>query len=250
MILYLDGMSNSSVNQREIEHFAADAARWWDVDGPFKPLHRLNPVRMQYIKERICAHYGLDYKSLNALSDLSVIDVGCGGGLVCEPMARMGADVTGIDADAVAISVATSHAEENGLDIDYLNKAAEDVQEQFDVVLALEIIEHVNDPQDFVAMCSRFLKPGGIIIFSTLNQTPKSFAFGIVAAEYLLQWVPRGTHNWKKFVKPATLARMMRAGGLAPEDTCGLVFNPIKNEFLLSAHDLDVNYFICGSKAL
>ncbi|MFP4313252.1 MAG: bifunctional 2-polyprenyl-6-hydroxyphenol methylase/3-demethylubiquinol 3-O-methyltransferase UbiG [Alphaproteobacteria bacterium] len=240
-------MSNT-VDEKEIQAFSKDADHWWDPEGPFKPLHKLNPVRMGYIKDQICAHFGRDSAPLKSLEGLEIIDIGCGGGLVCEPLARMGATVTGADADAVAIEMAKDHAHNAGLDITYVNKPAENIQDQFDVVLALEIIEHVSDPQAFVENCARLCKPGGLIIFSTLNRTPKSYALGIVAAEYILRWVPQGTHSWKKFVKPSELARYARQACIKPQKTSGLIFNPLKNGFSISSTDIDVNYFMVCTK--
>ena len=257
---------SSSLDKKEIENFAKDSAHWWDESGPFAPLHRLNPARLSYIKAQICAHFARDVNDFIALKGLKVLDVGCGGGLVCEPMARMGAAVTGIDADTQAIEVAKAHAQESDLKITYkatttdqllhsLRKQgpsstrAEDSRFRgkdnlFDIVLALEIIEHVSDIQSFVNSCAALVKPGGIIIFSTLNRTAKSFALGIVAAEYILRWVPRGTHNWKKFVKPSELSRAARAANLTPQNISGLVYNPLNGEFSISKTDIDVNYFM------
>ena len=241
-------MPMSSIETREIENFSKDAPAWWDENGPFKPLHRLNPVRLSYIKSRICTHFGRDEAALNALNGLKVLDIGCGGGLVCEPLARMGAQVTGADADSVAIETAQDHAQAGGLKIDYINKPAEEINKQFDVVLALEIIEHVSNPQSFVQSVSKLVKPDGLVIFSTLNRNPKSFLMGIVAAEHILRWVPVGTHSWQKFIKPSELSRMARNAGLRADDIAGLVFNPIQNEFSLSEKDLDVNYLLCCKK--
>ena len=263
---------SSTVNKAEIEQFSKDAPTWWDESGPFSPLHRLNPARMSYIKNQICTHYGRDEKAINALQNLSVIDIGCGGGLVCEPLARMGAKVTGADADPVAIEVAKDHAAQGDLSITYFNESAEslilmssprkrgpspgkssnqpdpclrrDDTIGFDVVLALEIIEHVDAPEDFVKNCARLCKPGGLVIFSTLNRTAKSFALGVVAAEYILRWVPKGTHNWKKFVKPSELSRLCRAANLSPHNIKGLIYSPLSNGFELSDTDIDVNYFM------
>lgn len=236
-----------SVEREEIEHFSKDAPRWWDESGPFAPLHRLNPVRLEYIKAQICSHFGRDIKDLRSLAGLQVLDIGCGGGLVSEPMARMGAAVTGIDADNVAISVAKDHAAQSELQIDYQCTTAESLlssSHAYDVVLALEIVEHVSNISDFVASCSRLVKPGGLVIFSTLNRTPKAFALGIVAAEYILRWVPRGTHSWKKFVRPSELAAAARQNGLSLADITGLIYNPLKGGFTLSKTDLDVNYLM------
>lgn len=238
----------NTVNAQEIQNFSKDSDHWWDIKGPFRPLHRLNPVRLGYIKSQICAHFGRDMNSLKTYEGLNILDIGCGGGLVCEPLARLGGVITGIDADANAIEVAKAHAENEGLNIDYICGAAEDEKRQFDVVLALEIIEHVDNRDDFVKSVMNLCKPGGLVIFSTLNRTAKSFALGIVAAEYILGWVPKGTHHWKKFVKPSELSRMVRQNGGTPADICGLAFNPIPNEFHLALQDFDVNYLMAVRK--
>ncbi len=225
----------STIDQDEIQNFAKDSSHWWDLDGPFAILHRLNPVRLDYI----LSHVG-DVKGK------SILDIGCGGGLVCEPLARLGAQVTGVDADTQAIEIAQAHGE--GLDITYINGAAEDLQQQFDIVLALEIIEHVANPALFVQQVSKLVKPGGVVIFSTLNRTAKSFALGIVAAEYITRWVPRGTHDWKKFIKPSELAKMVRPADLTTEDITGLYYKPVEGEFVLSKDHLAVNYFMTAHK--
>ncbi len=236
--------NNTTIDPSEIQNFAKDSSRWWDENGPFKPLHRLNPVRMSYIKKQICDHYKHDFEQLNALDGLKILDIGCGGGLVSESLSRMGATITGADADENAINTARAHAEGTGLEIEYKCGNAADIDNKFDVVCALEIIEHVTDPNDFISLCKDKLKPGGLLIMSTLNRTPKSYALGIIAAEYLLRWVPRGTHTWSKFLKPSEITRYARQYGLTPHDVTGLIFNPIKNEFELSNTDLDVNYLI------
>lgn len=236
----------STVLKGEVEKFSKDAPRWWDENGPFAPLHRLNPARMGYIRGQVCGHFSLSETDLKVFKGLSMLDVGCGGGLVCEPLARLGADVTGIDADPVAIETAQEHAEVSGLEIDYQYRAAENLKTKYDVVLALEIIEHVEDPAQFVKTISKLVKPGGLVIFSTLNRTPKSFALGIVAAEYVLNIVPRGTHSWRRFVKPSELARHLRAAGMEPKNISGLVLSPLSGEFKISENDTDVNYFMSG----
>jgi len=238
----------STVLKTEIEKFSKDAGHWWDENGPFKPLHRLNPTRMAYIREQICKHYDLSATDLKPLKGLSVLDVGCGGGLVCEPLARLGGTVTGIDADSIAIEVAQAHAKQSGLKISYANKAAENLKEKFDVLLALEIIEHVQDPAKFVKTIATLAKPDGIVIFSTLNRTPKSYTFGIIAAEYILNIVPRGTHRWKSFVKPSELVKHCAAAGLRPKNISGMIFNPLTQDFEISKSDMGVNYLLSASK--
>lgn len=229
---------SSSINQKEIGNFAKDSTHWWDESGPFAILHRLNPVRIQYILDQIKDRFD------QPLEKLSILDVGCGGGIVCEPLARLGAKITGIDADANAIDVAKKHAKESGLKITYFEQPVEQITEKFDIVLALEIIEHVNEPQDFIKNCAKIIKPGGLLIVSTLNRTPKAFALGVVAAEYIMNYVPRGTHDWKKFIKPSELSGWMRQQNLKPTDLTGLVLNPLSNEFELSSNKIDVNYFL------
>tara|TARA_B100001989_G_scaffold136705_2_gene96810 strand:- start:763 stop:1500 length:738 start_codon:yes stop_codon:yes gene_type:complete len=234
----------TTINAEEIEHFSKTSDQWWDENGPFKPLHRLNPVRIKYIKDQICTHFDIDPDKAQPFKNLKILDIGCGGGLVCEPMARLGAKTSGIDADQKAIACAKEHATLQDLDIEYICGDAADLKQKYDVVLALEIIEHVNTPCEFVSICKTLLKPDSIVIFSTLNRTAKSYALGIVAAEYILRWVPTGTHSWKKFIKPSELARFARAQNFDIIDVSGLIFNPIKNEFCLSENDLDVNYFM------
>ncbi|NQZ13574.1 MAG: bifunctional 2-polyprenyl-6-hydroxyphenol methylase/3-demethylubiquinol 3-O-methyltransferase UbiG [Alphaproteobacteria bacterium] len=241
----------NTVDKQEIQNFSKDSAHWWDENGPFKPLHHLNPVRLSYIKKQICDHYGRDVNAFDSYKDLEILDIGCGGGLVCEPMARLEGNVTGIDADENAIHVAKAHAKEFGLNIDYhctSSDALINTGKQYNVVLALEIIEHVADRDVFVKSVLSLCKPGGLVIFSTLNRTAKSYALGIVAVEYILRWVPMGTHDWKKFVKPAELARHIRKTGATVSDICGLVYNPLKNDYALKSHDTDVNYFMAIKK--
>ena len=242
-------MKARTVDDTEIAHFAKDSAGWWNPDGPFKPLHWLTPARMEFIRGAVGFHYGLPDEARTPFKGLSVLDIGCGGGLACEPMARLGAKVTGVDADQSAITVARAHAADQNLEIDYVAGAAEDLgKKTYDIVLALEVIEHVSDPQVFMSLCSKLLKPGGILIVSTLNRTWKSYALGIVAAEYILNWAPKGTHDWKKFIQPAELARMSRQQGLTVIDVCGMVYDPVKRDFFLKPQDVDINYFLVAKK--
>lgn len=238
----------NTVDAREIQNFSKDAARWWDVNGPFAPLHKLNPTRLSYLRGQIDAHYGCNPTDLTPYKKLSILDIGCGGGLVCEPMARLGASVTGIDADTAAIDIARDHAAQSGLAITYRAVTTAGLKQTFDVVFALEIIEHVTDPAQFMTEVAALVKPNGLVIFSTLNRTAKSYTLGIIAAEYLLRWVPAGTHRWKKFVKPSELARLARQAGLSPHHIQGMVYHPLDKEFVLSANDTDVNYFMAAIK--
>ncbi len=239
-----------TADPQEIANFSKDAGSWWDENGPFRPLHRLNPARLDYLRRRIVAHFGPKKSDLKPFAGLKILDIGCGGGLICEPLARLGAAVTGIDADPKAVSVARQHAGESGLDIQCRCADAETLPEaeKYDVVLGLEIIEHVTDPEFFVRMCVNLCRPGGLVIFSTLNRTPKSYALGILAAEYLLRWVPRGTHTWQKFVRPSELARYVRASGAQPINVTGLVYDPLRQNFSLSETDMDVNYFLSAHR--
>ncbi|QQG35606.1 MAG: bifunctional 2-polyprenyl-6-hydroxyphenol methylase/3-demethylubiquinol 3-O-methyltransferase UbiG [Micavibrio aeruginosavorus] len=240
----------TTVDPEEISHFGKDSRYWWDENGPFAPLHRLNPARMGYLRDVIVRHYNRQTTGLKPLQDLHILDIGCGGGLVCEPLARMGAAVSGIDADSNAIATAKDHACAAGLNINYQVASTDHMKSQFDVVLALEIIEHVASVDKFVDNCVNLCKPGGLIVFSTLNRTPKSFALGIIAAEYILRWVPTGTHNWKKFVRPAELASALRQAGALPQEMRGLRLNPLRQEFEIVENDVDVNYFMVALKPI
>lgn len=237
----------NTINAQEIQNFSKDSDHWWDEAGPFKPLHLLNPTRLSYFKSQICEHFDLNKASSKPYKKLDIIDVGCGGGLVCEPMARLGANVTGIDADSNAINVAKEHAEQSDLKINYEATSSENVKKKYDVVLALEIIEHVDNPELFVKSIINLCKPDGIIIFSTLNRTPKSYALGIIAAEHILRWVPQGTHSWKKFVKPSELSKLIRNNKAVPKDLSGMIYNPFNKEFSISKSRIEVNYFLTAT---
>ncbi|MEM8693678.1 MAG: bifunctional 2-polyprenyl-6-hydroxyphenol methylase/3-demethylubiquinol 3-O-methyltransferase UbiG [Pseudomonadota bacterium] len=238
-------MDQSTVDPREITKFEAISAEWWDPNGKFKPLHMLNPCRLDYITAQIAAEFDRDLTAPNPFSGLRLLDVGCGGGLLSEPMSRLGADVVGADAAEGNIPVAQVHAQQSGLSIDYRHITAEALAEQgelFDIVLNMEVIEHVADPQVFLNACKTLLKPGGLLICSTLNRTPRSFAAAIVGAEYIMRWLPKGTHEWSKFITPEELFGLLSAAGVDPVDRKGFVFNPFTWGWSLSDRDLAVNY--------
>lgn len=240
-----------TVDAADVERFERIAARWWDPAGPFKPLHRITPVRVAFIRDQVTAHFGRDPLAPHPLAGLSVLDVGCGGGLLAEPMARLGAATTGIDAGRETIDAARKHAEQSGLSIDYQCRTIEDLAAsgaQFDVVLASEIVEHVADVPAFLEALATVVRPGGGLMMSTLNRTAKSFAFAIVGAEYLLRWMPRGTHDWRRFLKPSELAAGLRPSGIEVVRVAGMVFNPVSGAWQLSERDLDVNYLLFGRK--
>lgn len=241
--------TTGTVDPAEIERFSRIAGEWWDPTGKFAPLHRLNPVRIGYIRDRAAAHWTRDALSGSPLDGLSLLDIGCGGGLLSEPMTRLGARVTGVDAGARNISVAALHAERQGLAIDYRQGTAEALAEsgaQFDIVLALEIVEHVSDVDLFLRSCGRMVKPGGLLFLSTLNRTAKAWALAIAGAEYVLGWLPRGTHEWKKFLKPSEVVRGLRGGGIETQEIVGVVYHPLGRNWSLNKSDLDVNYMLFG----
>ena len=245
--------AHTTVDPAEVERFSRIAQEWWDPAGKFAPLHRLNPVRLSFIRDRAAAHWQRDPLSAAPLSGLSLLDIGCGGGLLSEPMARLGASVTGVDAASRNVSVAARHAEGQALTIDYRQGTAEALAAsgaQFDIVLALEIVEHVADVDLFLASCSRMVKPGGLLFLSTLNRTAKAWALAIAGAEYLLGWLPRGTHDWRKFLKPSEVVNSLRRGGVETEEIVGVVYSPLGRAWSLSKSDLDVNYMLYGRKLL
>jgi 2-polyprenyl-6-hydroxyphenyl methylase/3-demethylubiquinone-9 3-methyltransferase len=240
----------STVDDAEVAKFSAMASQWWDPDGKFKPLHRFNPVRLGYIRERASARFDRGPRDRRPFEGLRLLDIGCGGGLLCEPMARLGADVVGADASRTNIAVASLHAGEMGLEIDYRTTRAEtlaEAGETFDIVLNMEVVEHVADVSLFMAACASMVRPGGLMFTATLNRTLKSFALAIVGAEYVLRWLPKGTHQWEKFVTPDELRASIEAGGLRVEDTRGVVYNPFTDAWSLST-DTDVNYMILASR--
>jgi len=243
--------AHTTVDPAEIERFSRIAGEWWDPAGKFAPLHRLNPLRIGYIRDRAAQHWQRDALSGVPLQGLSVLDIGCGGGLLSEPMARLGARVTGVDAAARNVGVAARHAEKQGLAIDYRRGTAEALAasgNQFDIVLALEIVEHVADVDLFLKSCGRMVKPGGLLFLSTLNRTAKAWALAIAGGEYILRWLPRGTHDWRKFLKPSEVVNGLDAAGIAAQEIVGVVYSPLSRAWSLSKSDLDVNYMLYGSK--
>lgn len=234
-----------SVDRDEVARFDALAERWWDPDGPMRALHRLNPVRLAYIRDQACRRFGRDPRAARPLEGLTVLDVGCGAGLLSEPMARLGGTVTGLDPAAANLDVARRHAARGGLSIDYRSDPVEALAERFDLVLAMEVVEHVPDVDAFVLACCRAVKPGGLLVMATINRTLRAFGLAIVAAEYVLRWLPRGTHDWEKFVTPEELARAIEAGGLSVADTSGAVYDPLAGAWSLS-RDTGVNYMVAA----
>jgi len=225
------------------------AAQWWDPDGKFAPLHKFNPVRLAWIREQLVKHFARDPSSLRPFEGLRILDIGCGGGLVAEPMARMGARVVGVDASARNIEIARVHARQCGLDIDYRSGTAESLQaagERFDAVLSLEVVEHVADPAAFLASCAALVAPGGAMMVATINRTPQAFALAIVGAEYVLRWLPRGTHRWSKFVRPSEVAAALRPTGLDLREFAGMSYNPLADRWRVG-RDLSVNYMAYAS---
>lgn len=243
---------SGSVDPAEIAKFAALAERWWDPAGPMRPLHRMNPARLGFLRDRLAGRGGRAADPARPLAGLRLLDLGCGAGLVSEPLARLGARVVGADATAENIAAARAHAAAEGLAIDYRVTTAEDLVaagESFDAVLALEILEHVADPAAFLADAGRLVAPGGQLILSTLNRTSKSFLMAIVGAEWVLRWLPRGTHDWQRFLKPAEVTALLRAQGFAVGEIAGLVYNPLDGSWRRSARDTDVNYLLAAERA-
>lgn len=243
----------STVDEDEIARFSSMAGEWWDPKGKFRPLHQINPLRLSFIRDEICRRFGRDPKSTQVAAGLRILDIGCGGGLLSEPLTRIGGEVIGADASTTNIEIAKLHAEQSGLTIDYRATTAEALatdDERFDIVLALEIVEHVPDMAAFVDICAGMLRPGGVMVVSTINRTAKAFALAIVGAEYVLRWLPRGTHQWSKFVTPKELEDAYRSTGLAPGRKAGMIFNPLRGEWRLSNSDTDVNYLYAADRPL
>jgi 2-polyprenyl-6-hydroxyphenyl methylase / 3-demethylubiquinone-9 3-methyltransferase len=241
---------HSTVDPTEVERFSALAAEWWDPRGKMAPLHKFNPVRLGYIRDRACTRFGRDAKRLDSLSGLTILDIGCGGGILAEPLARLGAVMTAIDPSETNIAAAQQHAAQGELAIDYRCTTAEDLAEQgarFDLVLAMEVVEHVADVSLFVKSCAEMVKPGGLMIAATVNRTLKSFALAIVGAEYILRWLPIGSHRWDKFVTPNELEIAMEQGGLRLLHEQGVIYNILADRWQLST-DTDVNYMLVAEK--
>jgi 2-polyprenyl-6-hydroxyphenyl methylase/3-demethylubiquinone-9 3-methyltransferase len=243
--------SAGTIDQDEVARFSRLAGQWWDARGPMASLHKFNPVRLAYVRDRVADHFGHDPKRIDSLSGLRILDIGCGGGILSEPLARLGAAVVGADPSDSNIAVAREHAKQSGLAIDYRNTTAEalaEAGEVFDVVLAMEVVEHVADVGLFVDLAASMVKPGGLLFVATLNRTMKSFALAIVGAEYILRWLPRGTHQWDKFVTPDELEIAIEQSGLQPIGETGVVYNLLADRWQLSA-DMDVNYMVVADRA-
>ncbi|WP_032113825.1 bifunctional 2-polyprenyl-6-hydroxyphenol methylase/3-demethylubiquinol 3-O-methyltransferase UbiG [Candidatus Paracaedibacter symbiosus] len=244
-------MQQTTLNDAEIEQFSKISHDWWDENGPFKPLHDLNPTRLHYIVETLKAHLSEIADTAKPLAGVRLLDIGCGGGLISEPMCRLGADVVGVDASDSTIEVAKNHSQKMGLTIDYRNTSIEAMhaagEVPFDIILALEVVEHVADVQAFIDYCLKLLKPGGALILSTINRTWKAYGIAIIGAEYIMRWLPRGTHDWNKFLTPAELANSVRLAGGLPKNISGMSFCPLTWTWSLG-QDLDVNYLMYSVK--
>lgn len=240
----------TTIDQDDVDRFSAMAAEWWDPTGKFKPLHKFNPVRLKYIRKTLIEHFGLDETATNILDGLRLLDIGCGGGLLCEPMARLGATVVGADASEKNIEIARLHAKQSDLNIDYRATTSEALEadgEKFDVILNMEVVEHVADVDLFLKSCAHMVKPGGIIFIATINRTPKAKALAIFMAENVLRWLPKGTHEYEKLVKPSEIDAALDGTGVKVFDRSGVFFNPLADEWRLSS-DMDVNYMVVAKR--
>ena len=242
--------ASATLDPSEVERFSKLAAEWWNPKGKFRPLHQIGPPRLSFIRDQVIGHFKLDQKVLRPLDGLTVLDIGCGGGLVCEPMSRMGGNVTGIDPSEKNIAIADLHSKAQGVDVNYRAVRIEDVVaagELYDVVVCLEVVEHVPDVEAFIKQCSLAAKPGGLVIFSTINRTFKAWALAIVGAEYVLGWLPRGTHQWERFVKPDELSHFCKSADLNAPNFSGMIYQPLKDVWVLNP-DTDVNYLAAAAK--
>ncbi|GEO86358.1 MULTISPECIES: bifunctional 2-polyprenyl-6-hydroxyphenol methylase/3-demethylubiquinol 3-O-methyltransferase UbiG [Alphaproteobacteria] len=242
--------ARTTIDQAEVDRFSAMAAEWWDPTGKFKPLHKINPVRLAYIRDQVCAHFGRDPKAHRPLEGLRVLDIGCGGGLLSEPVAKMGAEVLGADASERNIGIASTHAAQTGVVVDYRAVTAESLAaagETFDVVLNMEVVEHVADVDFFITTCASMVRPGGLMLVSTINRTLKAAALAIVGAEYVLGWLPRGTHQYEKLVRPEELETPLKTSDMEIVEMKGVFFNPLQNQWNLSS-DIDVNYMVLARR--
>lgn len=247
----MPNQNRTTIDQDEVARFSALASEWWDPTGKFRPLHKFNPVRLKYIKEKTCETFGLDPKAPRSFEGLKFLDIGCGGGLLSEPMARLGASVTGADASSTNIEIAKIHAEQSGLSIDYRAVTAESLEEageKFDVILNMEVVEHVADVDLFMSSCARMVKPGGLMFVATINRTAKARALAIFMAENILKWLPKGTHTYEKLVTPQELAAPIENENLEVIDRTGVFYNPLTDSWNKSS-DMDVNYMILAKRS-
>lgn len=243
-------MTATTIDDSEIEKFSALAETWWDPAGPMKPLHKFNPVRLAYIREQALSHFGRDGTKRYPFEGLSFLDIGCGGGLLCEPMTRLGAAVTGVDAAERNVRIASLHAKQSGLDINYRATTSETLAaagDQFDVVLNMEVVEHVADVPLYLKSCAALVKPGGLMFIATINRTARAFALAIVGAEYVLGWLPKGTHEYSKFLTPEEITSLITREGMSIKDKCGVTYSPLHDQWRKS-RDMMVNYMLLAQK--
>lgn len=244
-------VARSTIDQSEVDRFSAMAAEWWDPTGKFKPLHKFNPVRLAYLRDTICAEFGKDPRAARPLSGLRILDIGCGGGLLSEPVARMGAEVVGADPSERNIGIASTHARESSVAVDYRAVSAEtlaEAGETFDVVLNMEVVEHVADVEFFLSTCATMVRPGGLMFIATINRTMKAMALAIIGAEYVLRWLPKGTHQYEKLVRPEEIEKPLQTSGMDVFARTGVFFSPLTNQWNLSK-DMDVNYMMVARRS-